>query len=429
MSLLLENYTNMLDPNSIVLTEAYYGKSKYLKEIESKLDKLIDDVKNEKDTSYNDNIYEIEKLFKKQFGVDEFILNIYNGLNLNLMNIKKGTGILKGDPGAYPLIGGFNYFKNRKEDGKKELKIGVNITSDFLTHYNLTGEELTGIILHEIGHNMDSSLFTLISQSFPDFSIFEETGTKPDPKVYLISTIFKAFINAINTYIISGANFSLTWRYIQSFIEKIPGLKWVINKSNMIVRELLSLKQLRSFYRFISGTFKTNHMYVILKSLSPRQLFGYSSEQYADSFATAYGYGPALSSAFGKINQTPISNIEKGIKRIPGVNCVYDLLKLQNQLIGSMMKPHPSDPARIAKQLNKLKKEVKDPNIDERIRKDIEEDIKRLEDYIENEFLNIRTDENKRAIFTYMYNKVVIDVFKGKIDPRELLNLISNNEE
>ena len=108
----------------------------------------------------------------------------------------------------------------------------------------------------------------------------------------------------------------------------------------------------------------------ILNAIGFTGISKYASEKYADSFATAYGYGPALASAFKKLHINEGNSPDKIYYNFPVLNWWYDLNKISTRIIAGLIDVHPSDPSRVMAQLNKLKRDIKDPQLDPRVKKE-----------------------------------------------------------
>ena len=115
---------------------------------------------------------------------------------------------------------------------------------------------------------------------------------------------------------------------------------------------------------------------------------------------------------------------------MPAFGIGRDMADVSMKIVGMLSDPHPSDPSRIINQLNKMKRDLKDPNLDSKVRSELEDSIERLEKIIKDEVLN---EKNYKAgsgssHIKLLYNMLIIKVFKGKMDPRELLNINNHYE-
>ena len=400
---------NVSDNDMSPVYEAYYGKPKEFIAIESELNKLIKIIQsNDMDTKIakSDSVITIERLFKKYFKLKDFYLCIYTGTGLIPYDIHKN---------AFTFPKAFNIFRPKvssKRVDSTDMTIGVNIDRVLIQFSGLDAEETLAILLHEIGHGMEASLFRLIANLNPTSLVGALIGELLSDKYAKIRQDFEDKVIDSNPIVKT---------ILVSMSAYMDGVSAAMNLWGMNVKAVI--KFLKNTVKRITDT-KFGIASFIASSVS-----GYASEKYADSFATAYGYGPALSRALQKLNMNKGSaSIEQVIYDIPVVNWWYDLNKLSVRVIAGLIDVHPSEPSRVMAQLNKLKRDAKDPQLDPRVKKELEKDINDIETFINKYYLEINTDDNKKAIFSHLYNKIAIKVFKGKTDIREILSLIDIEE-
>jgi hypothetical protein len=149
---------------------------------------------------------------------------------------------------------------------------------------------------------------------------------------------------------------------------------------------------------------------------------GFGSEVFADSFATAYGYGPALASAFNKFSNSTLSSrfFDKKNKN----NAYNQYVIVSMMLISSIMDPHPMDQTRMKNQVNKLKRELAAEDMPPELKASIQKDLTRIEK-IYNGYLNMDPGFRHLAIVMNFrnYNETY---FGGKMDLRDAINRVFN---
>lgn len=396
------------------LLESYYGKPKEFVKIEKLLEKVIVMVEDQMtqpvksiDINKSKEIKEIENLFTKFFGNYKTSITIYSAaLPVNF-----------GRPNAYTIPSSMVYFR-RKDPNKpykasaKDLYINVNIDMGLIYAFKLTAEELMGIILHEIGHDFDASLFHLLT--YVNIGIFfDNTGmtglnnifsfliTEPMSKIFQFGNRFVSQIPLLNNIV---TTLSLAWFDFNSFLGTLTAL-------NVIARLM-------------------NPIYLI-NLINPANLFGYAGEKYADSFAASYGYAVPLSSALNKFETAEKRGcvLDSAVKTIPLINVFYNYNNVMIKLCTAFLDPHPNTYTRIQSQLNKLKRDLNDPSINKNIRNDLKKEIASLEKFIDNEVLNEDELTKKGQVFTYLYGLTIMKVFDGKVDFRECFEEIWRHEE
>lgn len=430
----------LYDYNNIPITEAYYGKTKELKEIEKELSILIEVIKNNtvpngknikvssdlNNINMSKTLRNIENLFCKLFNLDEFYLSFYTGIPVLTVSQDKltvGHMPLRFVDNAYALVLPFNFFKSKKKWNRVDstgMVMGCCVDYGLIRHFDIEADELLAVILHELGHCMDASIFTVMKTL--SFDTAENIGQQ------LVGKLYGSFIMEI-----MKEPFFNFMKSIDSFIDENPKIKKFFTFLNDAFANYKTLFNMKIFMDLAkSGEAILKATDAIATSLNPirigNTIGGYSMEKYADSFATAYGYGPALSRFLHKNSLEKNVTMAKSISNVPVLNWFYDFTRVNISILSHIGDEHPIPPARIMAQLHKLKKELKDPNIDPRVRKMIMEDIDEMEDYINNRMLNIKDKDNKKNIFTFCYNYTVMKLFKGRVDPRELLDVFNHFE-
>lgn len=149
---------------------------------------------------------------------------------------------------------------------------------------------------------------------------------------------------------------------------------------------------------------------------------GFGSEVFADSFATAYGYGPALASAFNKFSNSTLSSrfFDKKNKN----NAYNQYIIVCTTLIQSVMDPHPMDQTRMKNQVNKLKRELAEEGVPPELKASIQRDLTRIEK-IYNGYLEM--DPKFRHLSIIMnFRSFNNTYFGGKMDLRDFINRVVN---
>jgi len=420
MSILLENCQDIY-----VLKEAYYGKPKEFVLIEKKLEKIIEMIhimKTNPTKAVNINtmpeLKEIEELFTKFFKNKETSITFY------APSISPGYN-------AFTIPSSLAYFKKDRSNERiaraEDLFINVNVDIGLVHHLELTTGELMSIILHEIGHCFDASMFALLSNISISywFRISKQEG-KPEQTTMGID-VPHSIMQTLTGMIMSSAPIAKLHQMLNRFLSSVPVLNKLISDLSTIFTDIQLFLGTFSSLSHLSMLFKYPPL-TVMRLLDPRNLFGYGMEKFADSFATSYGYGPDAASAFKKMNINKGLFLNEKVAKIPLLNLGYDFAKTSMKAATLMFDPHPENATRIVSQLNKLKKDLNDPKLDPKVKKELMENIKEMEDYINDVVLNIEDDSNKGRIFSYIWNWLIIKGFNGKIDPRELFEAAWNHE-
>jgi hypothetical protein len=394
--------------NRQMLKEAYYGKTKNLKEVDKKFNIVVEKInKVFTDPNYevtikalnkvlNNEIRDIENLFKKEFKVKEFYLSMYSSIPL-------GNVVFRFPNNAYTFAKGFNIFRPSKKENKNTVKgtsdfvIGVAFDIGLVHYSDLTGEELAAIIMHEIGHNMERSSLSIFRFLSP----------------HVVGNVIQLFaIENIFPYMMSLN------KWIEDVLTKNPALYNLFKFFNNIEHELsVILQPVGNFIALPNLIARIGSQGVV------EPLIGYGSEMYSDSFASSYGYAVPLSSALNKLNEKRGSGTANVIKNAPIINLLYDFSNVTTSLVVGIIDVHPHTVVRVNNQLKKLKRDLKDDSIDPRMKKEIQADIDDMEKFINNEYQTYSHSKHGPRIFSFLYNKLITDGFKGNADLRDALRL------
>jgi len=365
----------------IPVKETYYGKSKEFIKIENELKKIIDIVKQEENksiftartdldnSSANKNI---EKILTDFFKVKYIRINWSDN-----------------SPNAYTRVTSLPLMyltnnKNLKENKKfinNELKIYIFLTTTLISFCDLDEKEILAIILHEIGHNFTITPFYLMSLLpllvIAPFSYFFLPSLQIALSEFTIFTnnLFKNFLPSLYNMTSS----------IRKFLNNTSGLRIVSPN------ELMTLIILIPSYLFQMGT-------------------GYYEEKFSDTFAASFGYGKDLSSALYKLTNQKKSLYNKIIVETPIINLVADFYKIMIDCVISFIDPHPNVQTRIVVMIDKLKRDLDDPNIPKDLKIELKNNIKYIEEYYNKFYLNDPYTK-KHKIFTQMtlelYDKIL----------------------
>ena len=259
-------------------------------------------------------------------------------------------------------------------------------------------------MLHEIGHDFDASYWHFVADVFY-FAM--------NPMNVIVQAILKSPIVVKN--VMQNINKATLW-----LSEHIPPFKLINNAIEGLALQIAPFFNTRKILAL---------PYMLMNaSILPLSLKGYAAEKFADSFATSYGYGEPLSRALNKIENEEYSKIAKSMQDSKILNIGHDFNKTLVRIIFYGLDVHPDNAARAQHQLNKLRRDIKDPNLSPKIRKELEAQIKTMENFIDNVMTSNEYAKEKGLYFTVLFNKITMKTFNGKCDPRELIELMGSTE-
>ena len=351
----------MLGEHYEALLEAYAGKPKELLKCEEYLSHIVDEL-NEEYTSVNTKgIATSKKVTKDYIWNQKLETELANFFKVGKVNIYWSSGA---GPNAY-TINHLNVFifNNRRKylsGSPSDLTIDICIYEECITIAGLTAAELMAVILHEIGHNFYFCPITM------GFEIFAFIVTLPTGLItrfisalaikgqLIIDDLVKKYIPAV-------------YNLLQLFNNYIYQFNQLFLPLNLINRIYIAVKRL-----MLAGPIDT------LMSIT-----GYGNEIGADSMCAKYGYGPEQASALAKFDNPKngwTTNIEKNDKS-GFTSIMHDFSVMTLELVSLMsLDPHPNDNQRAANILKKLKRDLATGDYPDGMKKDLENEIKRMED-------------------------------------------------
>ena len=328
--------------NNELFMEAYYGKLPEFEEIEMLFDSIIKRARADGYDS-NPNKYaetkKIEKIFAKVFGLKKMVLYWIPS------NVKK----------AYTVtIQSILLFGESKDYIEKRTDRGFYDTSgrSVFTVYaytgllqkdiNLSAHELTAILLHEFGHNFDYSKYHMISFLLD----------------VMIDPTFIYTVNANKTIEdhnkIKDEYLKNTKKYWNKIYASKPERKRKDREYKRAMEKALRTGMFQKTIRFIASTLTLPFILVISLPVQLLSLDGKKGELFADSFATAYGYGSDLISGLEKPGNTTIP-----IKHTKALDILRDLNSCMDEIFNGILEIHGSNQERCRATIKKLEADIK----------------------------------------------------------------------
>lgn len=399
------------------VNEAYVGKTDTLLQIEEKIGQLRGNLSRYGDFDRNKTVQEINRLFEQQFGMEVFALHM---VNQNIMNAYTQVIALNFD--VYKKKNFSDYLIADRKDGYKfrspnNFCISANVYYGLLNNPDLTDGEILAIILHEIGHNfadfVDGTV-RLANQNMMDDII---ASSILNILLGALSLNLGLVMQGISNLIYAATNMNNRYKNKQEKSDqnkrerKISGLIGgiegayvdfmnvvfsVLNKTNIFVMGWEKLKDVllvRPFEKTLKQSAKV--------SVSRR------NEIIADKFATIYGYGPELGTGLQKMSAFQYKD-EMIIDKIPvfgkKINDFWDKLFLDINEFDC----HPHNVQRINESIKTLEDELKQADMDPKLKSSIEAQIKDMKKNIENVKKMIDKDPKnmKVAYDAYVADKI-----------------------
>lgn len=397
-----------------IVTEAYIGKHKEFSIVEKNMNKLVKEINEYYPKISIDNLNTIKVPISKindskyKKNIEASLKKIFDLKDIEIVFIDELN------PNACTITSSFNIFEKMKDENGhyKNPKMSIYLMVDvkMVTYYKITSKELIAIILHEIGHNFYNSFLSILGKTGlglidmlkSDQLIFNIVKSLSILGLFDIIELKKIFIKGRGD--------------VTKLIEKhIPVLSSMIRTIQEITFNFSSILGLQGLALPKLMTIKNSAIY---KMVGFKTLFGYSEERFADTFVTDHGYGAELASSMGKLAAGPKTTGTFIVQSIPVLRVFYDFNITQIRFLNLMLDPHPDNITRSVHSLNRLKKYLKNDSLSPEMKKSIEVQIKEHEDAIDK---IIKMNKDGKKIFSWLSNLAIYKIFKGNIDPRELI--------
>jgi hypothetical protein len=323
--------------------EAYYGKLPEFTKLEKYADALITRVRKDQYRS-NPNLWEenkkIEKTFAKIFGLKKMILywipadaspDAYTITLYDFMMFGESKDYLKKTDKGYYDTSGKSVFTVFCSTGFLSEEIG------------LTPSEFVACILHEFGHNFDFSKYHMIT--FMNDAIIYGSDmintVKANDSIEFMNDEKELYVNDLKKE--TNKEFSHPTKRK--------------NKAKEYYKELESWLNSFSFIRMARHLVYvlTTPVHIIFSIPTQFKLLeGKKAELFADSFSTAYGYGPDLMRGLEKLSTDHVK-----MKNTAPLNVLRDLERCADEIYFSLKDEHGTHLERCKNAIITLEKDIK----------------------------------------------------------------------
>ena len=292
-------------------------------------------------------------------------------------------------------------FRNGFYDNKHIMDVIVLMPTAIVSTCDLTGPEMTAVLLHELGHNFDYTPFAItysyicvimdIINLIVNFGPRLAVDTAADMAVYHSSAARRIWME---------------WKNLPDTIGKIlPPLGIVlygVGAARAACMKLLNYLLIPAVVTVAIPTYLFRMPFSWLSNFFTRK-----SETYADSMAAAYGYGAEQISALEKFNThfSTFSKAPAGILAIPD-----NIILAYNEILTLALGGHGTHQQRLLRMIDSLKYDLKDPNIDAKTRKQVTGEIARLEEMY-NKIVYLNDDD--RRLLTKVVRQIVDQWYAG----------------
>ena len=398
-----------------IVNEAYFGKTDTLLEIEKQIGIIRKNaLKKLSDINRSPEVQKLNRLFEKQFGMEVFALHIERNDMINAYTV----------PIAIRFDVAFDDNLKKKITATKEkgyffkpgnnLCIICNVYLGLLKQEQITDEEMTAIILHELGHNFADAL----NHDIEVANYNQARGYFRFLIIYGILQAFTTFGLSIPSYIekyrsnLNKVNVKREKRTRKRiFTGLISTVRCAAQDLNQVVNSVL--------VRLGGGKDIAAQKKILDKAGYPnkiRKSTGRINEVIADKFAGIYGYGPAQVSALMKMEKVA-GKAEKVVDKIPIIGKIANQNYFENTLDINNYDVHPQIIQRLTAEVNLLKAELEKADIDPKLVEAMKKEVEQLEKLRDN-LTKVVDQMSKNEKMQAEYNKYINDSQPNPLDDK-----------
>lgn len=409
------NEVSELLTNKIAVNEVYFGKTKELLAAEQQLDKFRSKylgryVLNTKVNSDPD-LLEFDRMMEDIFGFGCFTLHVHNQAECNAFTMPIDYRIDYGNP--YDNI--IADKRGFKFDRKYDYACITGIYSGLIFNPEFTTPEIMAILLHEVGHNFNSSINKAngcLTSLFVALAIYIDILLNFSPG-NLINAIkdtnfYRKYVDRLGKSL--RERDALPVNIYDMYVQVIDIIKHGGNIISDAIR-VLSMGTYTLALGVISGvisilTFVSNPINLLLNIFLLK--LGYTSEESADNFVAIYGYGSELANGLRKMGGkegASASVIMKAFDQIPIISTLMHLNEVPAFLLLAITDEHTNNVSRIKDQIELLERELNKEDIDPKMVKYIKSDIKLCEEALDM-LIDCSTGITDPYIGRKFYNKM-----------------------
>ena len=407
----------------MILNEVYFGKNPRLQKIEKKIGDFRNkyyDMPIRYGINNDPDLIEINRLFEEEFGFDSFCMHIidsnysFNAITL-FISESLDLPLYKKDICTVSK-------KGYKFNKKYKIAIITCFYAGIMFNRNFTDAEILAMELHEIGHNFFTQMgpynyiFTNIALLTKIISM--SIVYMPTTISYLLitSNIFRTGVNSLIDKLMNSKNKQLIY-IIDESIGKVQDIKWLLDYCDKLSLRLRLL-----------NIFKLPDILLaeFIKIFNPISTWkGYQDEQAADNFVTMYGYGPEFASAMEKSDSIMVKDtvgMYKLFAKVPVINLMISLPYQLLMMLTSFKFVHPEQVTRIKDQADLLEHELKKSDLDPKMKKTIESDIKYINKSL-NKLISIDKGIEDPDFISRLYQRMLYKY----TDSKDLKAFLYNN--
>ena len=392
-----------------ICLEGYHGQTQNIKKAQLSLDKIYRKILS--GDKFDKENKELEKYLSSEFNTKDINITWITDGGLNAYTTKTTSYIAN-------MVEGKMADKNanipfitstatlNKELAKGTKKSNVNIFSSVFIFINtglisvldFSSREMMGVILHEIGHQINLTPYKSIEEVWDG-----------------ISTMGVSLVIAP----VAGNFFSRLMNTVHETIQStFPKLTYIWHEIGTVINNYSPTDI--SFIRVIK-----NIPWLIRRL--PISFLNYGEERMADAIVADYGYAPELVSSHHKFETMYEKDINKFINKIPVLNAIYSANMLLLSTVLTVVDEHPNSQTRMTQAIKRLERDLKNNVLPPQLKKELQKDLNRAKKIYENDYLSKNAKDFN--YLTLLKRKLCDKLFNGNDDWREMFAPIFNKIE
>lgn len=372
------------------VTEAFYGKDKRFLKCEEAIEMIRSDVRSGGGYARRIDGSEGNELLQKTlcdiFGFKKMLIHwdISTIMATSNMTLPTSAVIMEGK-----AIFGKLPFDKIPYDKDHVMTVVMDCSQSLFGM--LSDAQILAIILHEVGHNFEVNPYQAIqfiigvtSALMSNITTLAMFGADALPTVAQ---------NVTNTVVSTGANLALSTNpgkpialFLSTLWDRVMQLTPGLSKLSRFFGKIgLGITRWCSVYLSPLNALSIPTAAMVAPFAQLATVATRKGEQFADSIAAAYGYGPELSTAmdiFNKYYLAPGKDYYK--KASPFKKFLYNLGLANMEILQMLSNDHGTGMSRAASMLNELKKSLDDTDLTPAQKAELNKEIKRLEDTYES---------------------------------------------
>lgn len=419
-----DSYSSLFDAlENEMFNEAYFGKSESLLEAEKILDTLIPIIKQNPLADYTNHplTRALANSLKRQFGFKELYLVWKRSRKIS--------------PSIYTLVSsdivfsGKNIVGVNKKDGyydKDHSHVAyITLSSTLPAQVNITGAEYLAAILHEIGHNFDTSVYNMVNTIYMIIMNTFRTVRIPDPSNE--SYISYQYMNLLPLILSTGpgktAYHSIS-KFVEKILDKFPFFKKITDLSRRLGDWFVRIIEV---YSSPAKLLTIPGFILMSPSAHLAGVFTRKGEMFADSFAASYGYSKDLLTMLEKLqltyqfkmtNSGSLKDAINDLNEHPIRKFFTDLSIAESSVISLFMDGgHGTSINRAKLNLDMLKKDLQNGDYTPEVKASLQQEVAELERSI-NDYRQGYIDGNEETNlpFTLFARQLLYNSFHGRTD-------------